>query len=89
MQIAVEDYNYTCDSKQALKTGFMAQELYRVFPQAVEPGGEDAKTQPWMVDYSKLTPLLVKAVQEQQGTIERQQSQIDMLLKRVEALERK
>ena len=71
MQIAVEDYNYTCDSKQALKTGFMAQELYRVFPQAVEAGGEDPKTQPWMVDYSKLTPLLVKAVQEQQGTIER------------------
>jgi F0F1-type ATP synthase membrane subunit b/b' len=33
----------------------------------------------WSVDYGKVTPLLVKAIQEQQATIEAQQKQIDEL----------
>ena len=89
MQIGVEDYHYNNDIKQTLHTGFMAQELYKIFPQAVEPGGDDPETKPWLVDYSRLTPLLVKAVQEQQIIIDKQQGQIDALLKRVEALEKK
>ncbi len=60
--------------------GVIAQELQKVYPQAVSgsPDG-DVKTEPMMVDYSKLTPLLVKAVQEQQEKIkelERQNSEI-------------
>jgi hypothetical protein len=60
---------------------FVAQELYEVLPSAVTVGGEDAKTNPWMVDYSKLTPLLVKAVQDLKKIIEEQQLQIDQLKK--------
>lgn len=52
--------------------GFIAQELYQVLPTAVVVGGEDAKTEPWMVDCGLLTPLLVKSTQEQQDLIEAQ-----------------
>ena len=30
-------------------------------------GGENPKTHPWQVDYGKLTPLLVKSVQDLQS----------------------
>ena len=64
MQIDVKDYKYISDPKQNLQTGFIAQQLYTVFPQAVTVGGIDAAKNPWQIDYSKLTPMLVKAVQE-------------------------
>ena len=38
--------------------------LYEIYPHAVVPGGEDSKTKPWMVDYGRVTPLLVKAIQD-------------------------
>lgn len=49
--------------------GFYAQELYQHYPDAVSVG-DDTLTpdgtlaNPWGVDYGRLTPLLVKAVQE-------------------------
>ena len=66
----VKDYKFINDRKKILHTGFLAQELYTLFPQAITVGGDDAKINPWMVDYSKLTPLLVKGIQEQQGELE-------------------
>lgn len=87
MKINVEDYNYVFDSKKALQTGFMAQQLYAVYPQAVQVGGDDAKTNPWMVDYSKMSPLLVKSIQEQQQVIEEQNKKISSLEERLKKLE--
>lgn len=78
MKIAVRDYEYK-DEPGEVFTGYLAQQLYEVFPNAVTPGGRDAKTDPWMVDYSKLTPLLTKAVQDQQKTIEAQEKRISEL----------
>ena len=70
MKMNVKDYNFINDRKKSLHTGFLAQELYTLFPQAITVGGDDAKINPWMVDYSKLTPLLVKSIQEQQDELE-------------------
>ena len=70
LNIQVRDYHYKSDAAQTPQTGFLAQQLHEVFPVAVRVGGEDAKTNPWTVDYSKLTPLLVKGMQEQQEIIE-------------------
>ena len=70
MKIQVRDYNYITDKKTPV-TGFIAQQLYEVFPIAVTVGGKDAKTNPWNVDYGKVTPLLVKAIQDQQKQIEK------------------
>ena len=48
--------------------GFIAQELQQHYPDAVCVGDNDAElTDPkgtWQVDYGKLTPLLLKAIQE-------------------------
>ena len=74
MKIAVKDYNYIVDKKTS-QTGFIAQELHKIYPEAVSVGGNDAKTNPWGVDYAKITPLLVKAIQDQQAEIEKLKSQ--------------
>ena len=63
MRIKVVDYTFK-GAPEDVQTGFIAQQLYTWFPVAVSPGGEDPKTDPWMVDYSRLTPLLVKSLQE-------------------------
>jgi hypothetical protein len=44
--------------------GLIAQEVHEVYPFAVGVGGDDENTNPWSVDYGKLTPLLIKAIQE-------------------------
>lgn len=69
MKMGVMDYNYKNDATKTVTTGFIAQDLFKVFPEAVKKGGEDEKTNPWAVDYAKLTPILVKAVQDQQKEI--------------------
>lgn len=68
--IKVYDYNFKSDTKKALSTGVLAQELYKVYPQAITVGGADAQTRPWQVDYSKLVPMLVKSVQELSEEVE-------------------
>lgn len=70
MKIEVSDYVYKSDSAKTLHTGFIAQDLYTIFPNAVEHGSDADESRPWSVDYGKLTPLLVKAVQDQQAEIE-------------------
>jgi hypothetical protein len=70
LKINVKDYNYKADATKQVLNGFIAQQLYTIYPEAVHKGGEDAKTSPWMVDYGKLTPLLVKGMQDQQVQIE-------------------
>ncbi|MFA5346093.1 MAG: tail fiber domain-containing protein, partial [Candidatus Omnitrophota bacterium] len=67
MSIPVDDFNFISDPGKKKVQGFIAQKLYKVYPEAVTVGGKDPKTEPWMVDYARLTPLLVKSVQELKG----------------------
>ncbi|MGG7665243.1 tail fiber domain-containing protein [Dyadobacter sp. BHUBP1] len=69
MKVGVVDYNYINDETKTQITGFIAQDLFKVFPDAVTKGSDDVSKKPWMVDYGKITPLLVKAVQDQQKEI--------------------
>lgn len=56
--------------KQSKNTiGFLAQELYKVIPEAVYKPRDESKDL-WSVDYQKIIPVLVKAIQEQQKQIE-------------------
>ena len=48
--------------------GFIAQELYKVIPEAAFPP-KDEKSDFWTVDYQKIIPVLTKAIQEQQQQI--------------------
>ncbi|MEM6317287.1 MAG: tail fiber domain-containing protein [Bacteroidota bacterium] len=70
LKIQVRDYHYKKDLSQTPQTGFLAQQLYEIYPSVVSVGGDDETTNPWMVDYAKVTPLLVKGMQNQQSIIE-------------------
>jgi hypothetical protein len=71
--IKVRDYNLKTVSGATVQ-GFIAQELYEVYPYAVvatDDGERDlfGSDVPWGVDYGRLTPLLVKSIQDQQMLI--------------------
>ena len=66
MQIQVRDYNFKRSPSTELHHGFLAQQLYEIYPQAVSVGGKDPNKNPWMVEYRALTPLITKAIQDQQ-----------------------
>ena len=58
--------------------GMIAQELNTVIPNVVIEGSDEHEMN-WGVDYGKLTPYLIKAVQEQQTIIEDLKSRIETL----------
>lgn len=53
--------------------GFSAQELEKIYPEVVQTDPDGFKS----VDYSRLTPILVEAVKEQQTIIEEQNKKIE------------
>jgi hypothetical protein len=69
MRIQVSDFNFK-STPGRIETGFIAQQLYTVAPEAVSQGGTNPATDPWMADYGRVTPLLTRAIQEQQAEIE-------------------
>jgi hypothetical protein len=65
-KIKVYDYEWKADNSRM--NGVIAHELQEVVPYAVT--GEKDAEQMQQVDYSKLVPILVQAIQEQQQQIE-------------------
>jgi len=63
--------------------GFIAHEVKEVFPYAVtgekDAVNEEGKIQGQQMDYGRITPLLVKAIQEQQEQIEQLKTEIQTL----------
>jgi hypothetical protein len=89
MKIKVYDYTFKSDLNKKVETGFMAQELYEIFPQAVSKprdNNEPAEKNPWMVDYGRVTPLIIKSVQEQQQMIDELKKSNDELKKQIDEL---
>lgn len=84
LSITSYDYNYKNDLNSK-HTGFIAQELYNLIPSLVSPGGEDPDKNPWTVNYAGLTPILVKAIQEQQIVIEELKEKVNSLMNILEA----
>ncbi|RLD20925.1 MAG: hypothetical protein DRI69_05290 [Bacteroidetes bacterium] len=87
MAIQVKDYYYQSDDSGTQETGFLAQQLYQHYPDAVDVGGEDVTKEPWGVAYGKLSPLLVKSIQDQQEIIQEQQEIIEHQDDRIAKLE--
>ena len=75
IQVREFDWKY-CGHHQV---GVIAQELETIVPDAVSVGGEDENKNPYGVDYGKLTPYLIKAIQEQQTIIDDLKSRIETL----------
>lgn len=69
LKIQPSEYNW--NQSPIVSKGFIAQDLYKIYPDAVyKPKDETDLSDPWSIDYGKLTPLLVKAIQDQQKIIE-------------------
>lgn len=84
MKIQVRDYFYKADPNKTPTTGFIAQELYDIFPNAVtKPANEEEM---WSIDYGKVTPLLTKAIQEQQTEITSLKSEIEQMKSDIQQL---
>ena len=49
-----EDYKDGNKALDGKRIGFIAQEVYEVYPQAVAVGGKDPKTDPWMMEGDSL-----------------------------------
>ncbi len=65
--------------------GFLAQDIHKIIPEAVViPTNGDAMG----MKYNELIPVLVKAIQEQQAMIEALKKQNELLLKRLEIVEK-
>jgi len=75
-QLKPSKFNFK-DNQSETVTGFIAHEVQEVLPYLVsgEKDGENMQT----MDYAKLTPLLTKAIQEQQEQIEQLKTEIKTL----------
>ena len=91
MKLNPVTYNYTrvdyepgtklkigTDAFPQKEAGFLAQEVYQLFPEAVSKPKDEGKNL-WAIDYSKLTVMLTKAMQEQQNMILEQKAEIEKL----------
>ncbi len=83
----IKTYDFAWKSNGTRMYGVIANELQEVVPYLVS-GTKDAidangKIIPQTVDYGQLTPILIKALQEQDIKLKEQQKQIDELIKRL------
>jgi len=80
---AIKVYDFKWKTEDTRSHGVIAHELQEVLPYAVggekDQLGEDGKLKAQGVDYGKLTPILIKAIQEQQCIICSQASMINIL----------
>ncbi|MCK4500831.1 tail fiber domain-containing protein, partial [Candidatus Babeliales bacterium] len=72
------------DFDSGRQIGFIAQDVLKVLPELVK---QDDKGY-YSIEYSKVVPVLVNAVKEQQQQIDKQQEQINMLIKELEELKK-
>ena len=76
-------------NENSLKTiGLIAQEVYKVIPEAVDVP-QNNSTGLWGLNYDKLIPVLVKAIQEQQNQIESTNQENHQLKSQVQSLQEK
>jgi hypothetical protein len=85
MQIKPVSYQMKTQVNDEITFGFLAQELQKVFPEAVKQFNTDKK-QTLGISYTHLIPVAIAAIQEQQHIIQSLQQQIDELKKMVEKL---
>jgi hypothetical protein len=87
MQLRPVSFQWKDGNDKRTHLGLLAQEVDAVLPEAVEKGA-DASV-PLGMNYSNLTPVLIKAIQEQQRTLERAQAEIKTLRAENDALSRR
>jgi hypothetical protein len=77
--IEVVSYDWKHDPTH-VEFGFVAQQLNNVYSEAVSVGDDEEELEKtWGVEYGRLTPILVKAIQEQQALITNLTSRLEAL----------
>lgn len=71
--------------EEGTEIGLVAQQVEKIFPELVREDGNGYKS----VSYEKLTVVLLKALQEQQQMIERQEKSITTLEQEISKLKKK
>lgn len=94
MKMQPSRYHFIKDKSQQDCIGFIAQDVKQLFPELVDTrpvyDSTSKTTSDWYgMNYSGLSIIAIKAIQEQQQIIVQQQKQIDALMKRLDAVERK
>jgi len=83
---AIKVYDFKWKDSNERMDGVIAHELQEIIPYAVngekDALEEDGSIRTQSVDYSKIVPVLVKAIQEMNQTIQNQQQQINSLINR-------
>jgi hypothetical protein len=63
VNIKVRSYDWKEDNSH-VEYGVVAQELNEIYGEPVGVGGDDVQKEPWNIEYGRLTPILLKAIQE-------------------------
>ena len=85
MKIDVKAYQLLNSDKT--EVGLMAQQTLQYFPEVVYSNKNENGEQYYSMDYSRIGVLAIKAVQEQQMIIQKQQKEINTLKEQVKAIE--
>ena len=83
-QLAVKTYHYKSDESQEATIGLLAQEARELFPELVSYSEADKL---YGVNYAGFSMVAIKAIQEQQATIEAQDKRIEELEARLARIE--
>lgn len=83
LRLSPKEYTFKTTQERNKKIGFLAQEVYQIIPEIVHKGddgeyrgsgnaeeSEKLGFAPWGLDYTSLTPILVKAIQELHQQVE-------------------
>ena len=88
----IKTYDYAWKADSSRMYGVKAHELQQVLPYLVsgkkDALDKDGKIIPQTVDYGKLTPIIIRAIQEQDSTIKNQAIKIEKLINEKAALEK-
>ncbi len=85
-ELAPSRYRYLRDPDEQFTLGFIAEDVLAVFPELVESVGENGEN--LAINYAGFSVVAIKAIQEQQVMIQKQQETIDKLKFQIAELER-
>jgi hypothetical protein len=78
MDIKVRSYDWKEDDAH-VEYGLVAQEVNQVYGEPIGVGGEDVKSEPWNIEYGRLTPILLKAIQELKAELDATKAEVQAL----------